>query len=104
PQGRIGGLPESTVEARTIERLVSAAASEGVYSANCLERSLTLWWLLRRQGFASQLKIGVRKKNDRLEAHAWIELDGTVLNDDPAVRSNYSPFTQDIASLHAEIQ
>ena len=104
PRNRIGGAPASTVEAQNIEKLVSAAVNEGIYRANCLERSLTLWWLLRREGISSQLKIGVRKAKDKLEAHAWIEVNGSVLNDDPAVQANYSPFTQDIASLHAELQ
>ena len=99
-----GSVLSSTAEANTIEKLVSAAVNEGIYRANCLERSLTLWWLLRREGISSQLKIGVRKANDRLEAHAWIEFDGSVLNDDPAVHTDYSPFTQDIASLRAEIE
>ncbi len=91
-------------DGRNIGKMVSAAAKEGIYQANCLEQSLTLWWMLRRHGIASQLKIGVRRENDQFEAHAWVELDGSVLNDDPDVHQDYSSFPQDIASLHAEIQ
>jgi len=35
--------------ARETERLVEWAARFGPYRGNCLSRSLTLWWLLRRQ-------------------------------------------------------
>src|SRR5262245_16728604 len=44
--------------ARALSRIVTAAASHGPYRASCLEHSLTLWWLLRRRGIDSQLRIG----------------------------------------------
>jgi hypothetical protein len=98
------GVDPAFSDTQTIVKMVGAAVNEGMYRANCLERSLTLWWLLRRVGIASQLKFGVRKEREKLEAHAWLELDGAVLNDDPDVHTDYSPFTGDIAALHAEIQ
>jgi hypothetical protein len=85
-------------QARRAARLVAVAAAEGPYHANCLERSLTLWWLLRRRGVACQLRIGVRKQADRLEAHAWVELDGAILNDGEGIHRHFSPFPADIAA------
>jgi hypothetical protein len=52
-----------------------------LFHPTCLHRSLTLWWLLRRQGVASELRIGVRKEQGRFEAHAWVERAGVALND-----------------------
>jgi hypothetical protein len=49
--------------------------------ARCLEQSLTLLACLRRRGVLAELRLGVRPY--RFRAHAWVELDGVVLNDDP---------------------
>lgn len=64
----------------------------GLVRGNCLAQSLTIWWLLRRQGILVELRVGVRKQQDCLEAHAWIEHRSRVLNDDSEIRAHYSPF------------
>ncbi len=46
----------------------------------------------------------MRKLNEKFEAHAWVELDGIVLNDDADVHDHYSSFTRDITSLHVQTQ
>jgi hypothetical protein len=83
-------------EGRATARLVEAAARHGPCRATCLPRSLTLWWLLRRRGIDGDLRIGVRKGAGRLEAHAWVELGGLVLNDGGDVRERYAPFDRAI--------
>jgi Transglutaminase-like superfamily len=61
--------------------------------SSCLHRSLCLWWLLRRRGIATDLRIGVRKQLDGgLEGHAWVERDGCPVNDDANVGERYAPF------------
>ena len=70
--------PES---ANRIARLVAIAAYHGPYRATCLRQSLALWWLLRRRGIPAELRIGVRKDDGELQAHAWVEHDGQALND-----------------------
>ena len=97
-----GGVEAPIEEARRVERMVAAAAREGLHKGNCLERSLTLWWLLRRRGLNGQLRIGVRKTEGKFEAHAWIEFDGAVLNDVGEVHRHYKPFERDLASLQME--
>lgn len=68
-------------------------ASRGVWKANCLQRSLVAWWLLRRRGLAPELRIGVTKGLEgALAFHAWLELDGVVINDSPDVLIRYLPF------------
>jgi hypothetical protein len=32
------------------------------------------------------------------EAHAWVEIESTVVNDGEEVRKDYAPFDQDIAA------
>lgn len=77
---------------RKTVRLVEAAGRHGPYRAKCLPKSLTLWWLLRRQGIESQLCFGARKNARRMEAHAWVEFEGTPLNDSADVRERFKPF------------
>lgn len=86
------GLECKLQQGRQLTRLVRAAACHGFYSATCLPQSLTLWWLLRRRGIASDLRIGVRKHSNDLDAHAWVELAGIVLNDSMDVHQRFAPF------------
>ena len=85
-------------------RMVDLAARYSPLRPNCLVRSLTLWWLLRRQGVASELHIGVRKQGDKLEAHAWLEWQGAVLNDQADIASHFSPFDQQMITRSLEIR
>lgn len=75
-------------------RMVSIAAVRGIYRANCLEKSLALWCILSRQGIESRILLGARKVDGSLDAHAWVELDRAILNDDDDVRSRYSAFVK----------
>ena len=84
-------------QALNISRLVGLAVRHGVCRANCLQRSLALWWLLRRNGIRSELHIGTRKVGRQLDAHAWIEIEGVVLNDSSDVRHRYEPFDREIS-------
>jgi hypothetical protein len=75
-------------------RMVRAAAYRSFAGAGCLERSLTLWWLLGRQGIASSVKIGTRKTGDKLDAHAWVECRGRVLNEPEDLHRHYAAFDE----------
>jgi hypothetical protein len=77
------------MRARKIARIVAIAAARGAYKATCLRRSLALLWLLRREGIESTIRFGVRTSGGRLEAHAWVECHGMVVNDAPDVRDRY---------------
>jgi hypothetical protein len=61
--------------------LVTVAGRLVARCNSCLSRSLVLWWLLRWRGLAGELRIGVRKHRDQLQAHAWVEYRDRVLND-----------------------
>jgi hypothetical protein len=83
---------EEIRQARAIARLVEIASRYGLYKPNCLQKSLLLCWLLRRHNIESELRIGVRKKAEFLEAHAWVEYQGCVLNDQRNVDQSFVPF------------
>ncbi|HKE07531.1 MAG TPA: lasso peptide biosynthesis B2 protein, partial [Candidatus Acidoferrum sp.] len=68
----------------------------------CLEESLILWYLLRKQGIASRLRIGVRKVNEKFEAHAWVEQEGVALNQPGQLHRHYVAFEQEISEPPAE--
>lgn len=81
-----------------IRRAVSSAELHGPAHPNCLERSMTLWWMLRREGVQGELHIGARKEGNRFEAHAWVELGGQVLNDGAEVNEHYARFDAPLAA------
>lgn len=47
--------------------------------STCLARALALQRLLSRSGHASELTIGVARKDNRLAAHAWLVHGGEIL-------------------------
>jgi hypothetical protein len=57
----------------------------------CLAQSVVLWALLRRQGIDSAIVIGVRKGDVPLDAHAWVEREGTPLNEAPEIVATFLP-------------
>jgi ribosome-associated translation inhibitor RaiA len=67
-----------------------------------LAKSLTLWWLLGRQGIASHLRIGIRKEKDKFEAHAWVERDGVALNEPDEHHHHYAAFDSALSALPPE--
>jgi|SRR5580704_2234080 hypothetical protein len=83
-------------------RMVRAASHLGSIRATCLAQSLTLWLLLQQQNISSAIKIGVRKKDGRMEAHAWVERNGVTLNETDEVHQHYAPFEREFANTPAE--
>lgn len=96
------GLAAQLEIAEAIARAARSAERHGPATPNCLERSLALWWLLRREAIDAELHIGARKSESRFEAHAWVELGGVVLNDTADIHSHYARFDAPIAAAEAE--
>lgn len=84
-------------QAKATARMVQIAGRHYPNLANCLSQSLTIWWLLRRQGIRSDLRIGVWPLEHHLEAHAWVEWQGIPLTDDSDVTQRFAPFLEAIA-------
>jgi len=85
-------------------RLVKAAVRYSLWQPSCLEESLTLWWLLARQGIASEVRIGVRKHAEEFEAHAWVERDGVALNEPEGKHQHYAAFESEFPKANQERQ
>ena len=77
------------------ERLVwsvNAAANHHLRKPTCLRRSLTLKRMLQRRNISATLHIGIKRNGVGVDAHAWVEYNGFVLNDSTDVVANYSQF------------
>ena len=69
----------------------------------CLRRSLTLQRELHRSGIHAALALGVRRRDGGVEAHAWIEVGGEVVNDAAELVATYLPLAVgDAGRLMAE--
>lgn len=80
---------EDIERARQYARWVGIAARVHPLNPQCLHRSLVLHRWLRRESLPSRLRIGVRKEGSSLLAHAWIELAGVIVNDEPVILSRF---------------
>jgi len=89
-------------DAAVTAHMVNAADRHGLVHPSCLAKSLTLWWLLARQGIPSRLRIGIRKEKERFEAHAWVERDGTALNEPDEEHHHYAAFDESLSVLPPE--
>jgi Transglutaminase-like superfamily len=68
------------------------AASRAVPHATCLTQALALHHLLRCEGHAGIVQIGVTNQGGRFAAHAWVECDGVPLLSSVSEVSRYSRF------------
>lgn len=87
--------PLSDPDLQNTVQLAAFAAKHTIGTPTCLTRSLALWWMLRAQGIPTEIKIGVRSAqagSGAIEAHAWVEKDGCVLNDSPAAIRTFAVF------------
>lgn len=66
---------------------VKAATGWYPKSVLCLQRSAVLTCLLRRAGTPAEMVLGVRRIP--FYAHAWVEVNGVVVNDEDSVRTEY---------------
>jgi hypothetical protein len=72
-------------------RLIGIASRYPFRWSLCLQSSLALQDWLNQGGVYPDLRIGVRKAGGKFTAHAWLELDGRVLNDRTRVASQFAP-------------
>jgi hypothetical protein len=94
---------ESVHRAREIAKRQLSAERHLFFRASCLEHSLVLVWLLRREGIAGVLRLGGRKQGAQFEAHAWVEVSGTSLDSANGDALEFVPFDGAGSSLETEI-
>jgi hypothetical protein len=63
------------LEARRLSRIVHGTLHVGPYRPRCLVNALVLFRLLRAQGDAAELVIGLPHDPRDEEAHAWVEVE-----------------------------
>jgi hypothetical protein len=83
------GLPEAT------ERICAAVDMACIWywkEVQCLQRSAATACLLKRYGVPAQMVIGAQQTP--FKAHAWVEVDGQVVNDKPYIREMYPVLDQ----------
>lgn len=85
-------LPVTPMTPQRLAFLVNTAAAYAPFPMTCLPRALFLWGWLRQYGLPANLRLGVRKQGGMLLAHAWLEYEGVILNDNPAHVAQYAPF------------
>ena len=69
------------------------------FGATCLDRSVFLWFLLHQHGIGGHLRIGVATNEQNIDGHAWVEHEGTVLNDKQDIATDYAVFDEDPAGI-----
>ncbi len=85
----VGGDP---VRARAIALAVLRAAEHGLFRPFCLVRAIALRDLLERERITgSEIRVGVRQRRGKFEAHAWVRWNDEVLGD---VASHIATFTE----------
>jgi hypothetical protein len=78
--------------------IVAARQAQGIVlrhtgiGGTCLVRSLTLWALLLQSRLESEILVGLRKRDGKIEGHAWVEYGGHPINEDPGVIGTYTEF------------
>ena len=98
---RVPRLPGSTATSADAVRWAATIDRVGgrPYGATCLDRSVFLWFLMRMRRLDGQIRIGVLLEEDHLDGHAWVELNGEIVNDDPDVVSDFAVFDEDPTRL-----
>jgi hypothetical protein len=87
------GSPAARIDAesaRNVATAVDAGFALLPLAPTCLRRSLTLMRELNRKDLAATLHFGVRNIGPKVEAHAWVQVEEVVVNDDPAITTTYS--------------
>jgi hypothetical protein len=71
--------------AEALALAVGRAAEFGVFRPLCLVRAVALNRVLERHGITgSRVRVGVRMRNGRFAAHAWVEYGDRILGDNEA--------------------
>ena len=79
------------LEVRELSKLTNTACRYSIgMDKSCLRRSMLLWWLLQNQDVQCDLCMGLEKSGTSLTGHAWLELDGIVINEAKNIRERFA--------------
>lgn len=68
---------------------MASAAAHHLGPKRCLPRSLALRAMLAARGTPARIAIGVRRSGERVEAHAWVEVEGELVADSASVEDRF---------------
>jgi hypothetical protein len=91
---RLGRQADSDMSLDALDANIRSV-SGSPYGASCLDRSVLLWFLMRQKHLNGNVRIGVVIEDDKLQGHAWVEFNGTVVNDDADVAERFTVFEED---------
>lgn len=95
PHAASTGAALAPCDGAWVERIATAVdrvARFGLFRPTCLVRAVALERLLRDANAGdAAVRVGVHRHDDQLLAHAWIELDGRVVGDDPSFVRRFVP-------------
>lgn len=87
--------PEDRERVEAIGLAVDRVARFGLGRPLCLVQSVALQKMLARHGISgSSIRVGVRMKGGRFEAHAWVEWHGIVVGEDAEFVGEFEPFDE----------
>src|SRR5216683_2680863 len=91
--GRVRTCPiaKKTPSTDVVERICSAVNMASIWywkEVLCLQRSAATACLLKKYGVPGQMVIGAQQMP--FKAHAWVEVDGRVVNDKPYTPEMYA--------------
>ena len=97
PANHASSSIDAKARAIHLGKLINFVAIYGFYRANCLCRSLVLLKRMQLEGLTGELQIGVPKDRTAqslsiLDAHAWVEYEGSVVNDQADLTSSHVKF------------
>jgi hypothetical protein len=84
-------IGKAPVSANAVEQIRSAVDMASIWywkEVLCLQRSAAMACLLKRYGVPAQMMIGAQQMP--FKAHAWVEVEGCVVNDKPYMREMYA--------------
>ena len=87
-----GQAEEALDKAKRCAYLVSVASQYGFIRATCLRQVLLVFWLLRRKGIITDLRIGVRREGKSVIAHAWLKYGEEVISEGSQVEMDFTAF------------
>lgn len=87
-EGRVGKKIPSAEEIEQICHTVDLACVWYWKQVLCLQRSAATAYLLKRYGAPAEIVIGAQQMP--FKSHAWVELDGRVVNDKPYMAEIYA--------------
>lgn len=83
-------LSEEKKEVTEIVEMVKKVHWRVYKGITCLPKNLVMWWMLGKKGIKTRLIIGVKKSEDGIIGHAWLEYNTKVINEKQSVVDEYT--------------